>query len=302
LDERVSPIVPFKPSHYAFSRAEALANCVQQQLADICPTTKRASKTICLPTEPLRPASRLQKDKSTRSRYISWLAANHVMYKPHQLRCEQSFPRFVYIDLGAASYDASVGLWFREVYPGHDKFQITAFEADPFKARDWKAHPDIELVKMAAWTTNTSLDFISEGFGAHVTLANLTAQRAAGVKVDLSRLGAKKETKRLLRVPALDIADFLRRRVTREDYVVVKMDVEGAETVLVPHLIASNVTALIDEFFVELHSPPAHSSSENAMEKGEWLRKPLASGQTEEGVLHFVKDLRDAGVYAHQWL
>ena len=120
--------------------------------------------------------------------------------------------------------------------------------------------------------------------------------------MDLSRLGAKKETKRLLRVPALDIADFLRRRVTREDYVVVKMDVEGAETVLVPHLIASNVTALIDEFFVELHSPPAHSSSENAMEKGEWLRKPLASGQTEEGVLHFVKDLRDAGVYAHQWL
>ena len=233
------------------------------------------------------------------------------MYKPHQLRCEQSFPRFVYIDIGAASYDASVGSWFRRVYPAHDKFQITAFEADGVgsKARSWKAHPDIELVKMAAWTTNTSLDFIAEGFGAHVTLANLTAQRAAGVKVDLSRLGEKKQIKTLIRVPALDIADFLRRRVTREDYVVVKMDVEGAETVLVPHLIASNVTSLIDEFFVELHSPPAqpanaprgkHSGLE--VENGEWLRKPLASGQTEEGVLHFVKDLRNAGVYAHQWL
>ena len=46
------------------------------------------------------------------------------------------------------------------------------------------------------------------------------------------------------------------RLPSRSD-VVVKMDVEGAETVLVPHLIASNVTSLIDEFFVELHSPPA---------------------------------------------
>ena len=43
-----------------------------------------------------------------------------------------------------------------------------------------------------------------------------------------------------------------------------------------------------------------HSGLE--VENGEWLRKPLASGQTEEGVLHFVKDLRNVGVYAHQWL
>jgi len=250
--------------------------------------------------------SQLRRDTSPTNKWISWLASDSVMYKPHQLLCEPAFPRFIYLDVGAASYDASVGEWFRKIYPGHERFSITAFEADILggKTVTFKKHPEVELLKVAAWIENTTLDFISEGYGAHLVLDNLTAQREAGVKVDLSRLGEKKQVKRLIRVPAVDIADFLKRRVVKEDYVVMKMDVEGAESKLIPHLLASGVAELIDEFFAELHAPPAPSSvmfGKEEVQNGTWLRKPLASGYTEETVLELVRSLRSAGVYAHQW-
>ena len=64
----------------------------------------------------------------------------------------------------------------------------------------------------AAWTKNTSIKFAGFGFSAHAT--NPTDE---------------KMPYRPHSVLAIDIADFLRRRVREDDYVVVKMDVEGAE-------------------------------------------------------------------------
>ena len=54
--------------------------------------------------------------------------------------------------------------------------------------------------------------------------------------------------------PAIDIADWLRRTVRPDDFVVVKMDIEGAEYDVVPHLLREKVADLIDELFLEIHT------------------------------------------------
>ena len=59
------------------------------------------------------------------------------------------------------------------------------------------------------------------------------------------------------RVRALDLADFLRRRVDRRDYVVLKLDVESAEYTLVPHLLQKGAHLLIDELFMEVRTVPS---------------------------------------------
>lgn len=57
----------------------------------------------------------------------------HVTYKPTQMQESlASFPRRVYVDLGANTYESSVGSWFVARYPHADTFDsIIAFEANP---------------------------------------------------------------------------------------------------------------------------------------------------------------------------
>jgi hypothetical protein len=51
----------------------------------------------------------------------------------------------------------------------------------------------------------------------------------------------------------IDFPAFLKRIVRKEDYVVLKMDIEGEEWNLIPALERSGAHELIDEFFVEIH-------------------------------------------------
>ena len=54
--------------------------------------------------------------------------------------------------------------------------------------------------------------------------------------------------------PSIDIADFIQRNFKPQDFVVVKMDIEGSEYRVVPHLINSKAAHLVDEIFVECHT------------------------------------------------
>jgi hypothetical protein len=58
----------------------------------------------------------------------------------------------------------------------------------------------------------------------------------------------------VFRVPQVDFFDWLSRSVTAEDYVVLKMDVEGAEHMLLPIMIERNLTRLVDVLLWECHA------------------------------------------------
>ena len=55
-------------------------------------------------------------------------------------------------------------------------------------------------------------------------------------------------------VPKVDVVQWLLSSFGVDDYVVLKMDVEGAEMEIVPRLLESNATALIDVFLWECHA------------------------------------------------
>lgn len=293
-----NPILPWNESRYVFSNSLALGNCVQQQMSAICPDNGQSTETVCVPIEPV------EDDTPPRScfphgRHSSWKGDRCVIYKPEILGCRQNFPRFIYIDMGAEHYPSSMGNWFRHRYPNHDAFQLIALEADPFKnglkgGKSWRSHPQVEMLKFAAWTSNTTVEFLSEGFGAHMTGdQNLTGEIQKGNRVDLRKFGDPKQAKHVVQVQTLDVADLLHRRVTPRDYVVVKMDIEGAEYEVVPHLISAGVAPLIDEMFLEVHAQLPGSSSR---------RKPLVSGKSKQSSFNLLQSLRAAGVYAHLWL
>jgi hypothetical protein len=54
-------------------------------------------------------------------------------------------------------------------------------------------------------------------------------------------------------VPCFDIAEFLRGLSPHEQDLVLKMDIEGAEYTLLPHLVATGTDKLLDLLLIEMH-------------------------------------------------
>ena len=88
----------------------------------------------------------------------------------------------------------------------------------------------------------------------------------------------------------IDIADFVNRTVSLGDFVVVKMDVEGTEYQLLPHLLKSGVLPLIDEMFIEMHT-----------DMNSCCRPPNDQGKHYADAKRILNEYRRAGVYAHVW-
>jgi len=89
-----------------------------------------------------------------------------------------------------------------------------------------------------------------------------------------------------------DIASFIKKTSSVEDYVVLKMDVEGAEWKLLPHFIENHVIDYIDELFVEIHF------ADPRMAPFGWMG--FAPHTLEESRSMMLK-LRALGVLAHYW-
>lgn len=87
-------------------------------------------------------------------------------------------------------------------------------------------------------------------------------------------------------VPSYDLAKFLETRTTDDTAIVIKMDIEGGEYTLLPHLLASAIATRIDLVFCEFH----------------WRRFPLSEKtarlfQTES----LIAQYRDRGALLLSW-
>jgi FkbM family methyltransferase len=194
--------------------------------------------------------------------------------------------RYVYIDVGARSYGSSIGSWFKKQYPKQNKsFEVYAIEADRAFHEEYRSKKGVSLVPYAAWVRNETLFFeISREPGKKVVgnsrgMGRIQNVRSYGEEVD--------------KIKGFDFEDWFKRTVSESDFVVVKMNVEGAEFHLIPRLIHSGAICLVDEIFLECHY-------------NRWQR--CCPGQrspkfkkTYGQCLDLFTKLRDAGVLVHQW-
>lgn len=196
---------------------------------------------------------------------------------------------YFYVDVGARSYHSSIGSWFVKRYPKQSQdFTIYAVEADDSFAADYVKRKNVKFLPYAAWLRNESLVF-----GAN------PENRAAEGEIGMGRIqsrssldGSRSSGKQFKTVQGFDFADWLINTVTADDYVVMKMDVEGAEFDLLPRMMETGAICLVDELFLECHY-------------NRWQRSsPLRStkyGRTYENCLSLFESLRNNGVLVHQW-
>uniref|UniRef100_A0A0E0EGH0 Uncharacterized protein n=1 Tax=Oryza meridionalis TaxID=40149 RepID=A0A0E0EGH0_9ORYZ len=162
-----------------------------------------------------------------------------------------SFKRnYVYVDVGARSYGSSIGSWFRKHYPKQNHtFQVFAIEADPAFHSEYAAKKAVTLLPYAAWVKNETLNFEINADPGKEDEAKANGRGMGRIRP----MAGKKMSGEVRSVPAFDFAEWLKRTVSEQDYVVMKMDVEGTEFDLIPRLFDTGAICLIDELFLECH-------------------------------------------------
>lgn len=108
------------------------------------------------------------------------------------------------------------------------------------------AGPPIEIIAQAAGTHAGSVRF----FGLE---QDPTSQGASMLKDHNSRYYAADE-RRALEVPCFSLAALIRERQPRHAAVVLKLDIEGGEYEVLPHVIEHGLHRVLDAAYIEFHS------------------------------------------------
>lgn len=195
---------------------------------------------------------------------------------PDVLESKLGRGRKVLIDLGARHYLSSTQ-WFRDNYLPKavaKDFTVHGFDVANKWSYSFQFDKKATFHAAAVWNDTGYVSFILQ----KDTFGGFFHKNFFDAPLDLGRL---------LTVPAVSLAEMLRFLVTEEDFVVVKMDVEGTEWTLMRHLAETGTFDLIDELFLECHH-------------GEYV-PGWSSAHSLKDCHRLFNSLRANGVYAHEW-
>lgn len=195
------------------------------------------------------------------------------------------YKRHIYVDVGARNYGSSIGSWFKKQYPKQGRnFTIFAVEADRLFEPSYDTHPDVTFVPYAAWIRNESLLFGSQAKERKAGMGRIHHQHGS-VHASVDRAMAV--------VQGMDFAEWIRNIARKEDFLLVKMDVEGAEFFLLPWLFETGAICLVDELFLECHYNRWQSCCPGI--------RSAKFNKTYQDCLSLLHSLRRNGVFVHQW-
>jgi FkbM family methyltransferase len=143
--------------------------------------------------------------------------------------------RKIFIDCGA--HCGCTRRLVEETRPG---FEIFSFEPDPELNQFC---PD--LINKAVWIDNGERTFYKFGIDGG---SSLSLTRAELLRIRKPNYWARQD----ITVPCIDLDEFI-KQFDKNDYIVLKLDIEGAEYDVIPHLIKNGSIKYINEFFIEWH-------------------------------------------------
>ncbi|KAG0301570.1 hypothetical protein BGZ98_008217 [Dissophora globulifera] len=186
-------------------------------------------------------------------------------YHRSNLFASRNKPRFIFVDLGANRADSL------EVFLQHENAK---FKYD-FPRPDWATYEQAEIYLFEANPVfNTALVQAKEHYDALGIKVNIfpstvvdvrdgirtffldtvnTANDFWGSSIYANHPDAIRSQSKGTELTSVNIARWLLMNTLPRDFVVVKMDVEGAEYEIIPHMADMSVWTVVDHMYVEWH-------------------------------------------------
>lgn len=145
-----------------------------------------------------------------------------------------------FIDLGAYKGDTIEQFYnWGHLLSDPKEFQIFAFEpnSDCWNSLNLlaKQKGNLSVIGKAAWVKDGDIDFIPDGIGATTMKTKKNWDQGLAIKV-----------------PCLDFSEWM-TRFTKDDFIVLKIDIEGAEFEVLEKMIKDGTISLVDHLWVEFH-------------------------------------------------
>lgn len=183
-----------------------------------------------------------------------------------------------WVDLGARFFLKGSTQWFIRRYPESKTFDAILFEVlelentyPPVVRKQFKS---FEYIRKAAWTHDR---------GVEVKGMKMAHVKEKGQNDTVKIAG---DNRAVWSIDSIDMAAFLKSRFTRDDFVVLKMDIEGGEWELLQHLIATKAIDLVDELMLECHPRDAFASVD----------------VMHQSCIDLTNHFRRLGIACHRWV
>jgi len=145
--------------------------------------------------------------------------------------------RRIFLDIGA-DVGESVE-FFRKNHPEADQFEIFSFEPHPENIKKLRKIEGITLIEKAVWVDDGGVTMY---FGKPKSSTICSDKRTGRIDPE-----DKHE------VPTIDLAQFMKDNFKEEDEIWLKMNIEGAEYVVIPHLKKEGALDLVDRAYIKWH-------------------------------------------------
>lgn len=163
-------------------------------------------------------------------------------------------PRYVYI-IGGAHEGERINVFKKKaIYSAHP-WEIFAIEANPYVIKKIPKASDTVIMNKAIWFQDGKIKFyfcpqndsLSSVYEKNYIKKYLRAEDAVAVPI---------------LIESIDFGQWLKRNFNINDYIVVSLDIEGAEYEVLDKMIRDNTIQYIDVLLVEFH-PGIAGKSEN---------------------------------------
>lgn len=145
----------------------------------------------------------------------------------------------IFID-GGANTGTSLQFFLKK-YPNASEFEIHSFEAHPKIFKKLEKHKGRATVyNKALYKENTEIDF----YVGSILSSSIRKDKTTG----------SLNTRSPIKVEAIRLADFIKSSFSKDDHIVLKLDVEGAEYDILPDLLEEGIfDGWVDILFGEWH-------------------------------------------------
>ena len=145
--------------------------------------------------------------------------------------------RKVFLDCGAHA-GTSVKK-FREEYPNSNEYEIISFECNPRFTETLNNTDGITFHNKEDWIEDGTQDF----YIGHAASSSLIYGKTRG-NLDFDNP---------VTVESVDLSKWLTENFNKDDHIILKMDIEGAEYQVLPKMISDGSIDYVDVVYVEFH-------------------------------------------------
>ena len=207
--------------------------------------------------------------------------------------------RRLMLDVGARQFVGSPQ-WLGRHYPEAKTFDFVAFELLDLKKDYGPASAlfkSVEYIQKAGWMHDRGVRIEGVRMAKVVDGDDGTGPKGGGgeeATVEAGGTTAPPPTRggvTYWNAPSVDLAAYIKNNSRPDDFVVLKLDIEGGEWQLLQHLVREGVIPYyIDEIMMECHAKDPNTYA------------ILGFKLLPPECMDLIADLREMGVYAHRWV